>query len=81
MQDDRATIVESPTITREQAAVLYETAQELQVDLERKNAECFRLGKKVEELTIALEQKQARIHWLEGKVEAFEYCVKNGRAK
>ena len=54
---------------------------QLKFELDTMQVKCMDLEDEVTELKCANRQKEARIHWLEGKVEAFEYCVKNGRAK
>ena len=56
-------------------------AREYKFELDTMQVKCMDLEDEVTELKCANRQKEARIHWLEGKVEAFEYCVKNGRAK
>lgn len=53
----------------------------LRFDLDSARVKCTDLEDEVNELKYANRQLEDRNHWLEGKVEAFEFCVKNGRAK
>ena len=54
---------------------------QLKFELDTMRVKCMDLEDEVNELKYANRQLQDRIHWLEGKIEAFEYCIKNGRAK
>lgn len=65
----------------ENTKALEEENNKLRFDLDSARVKCIDLEDEVNELKYANRQLQDRIRWLEGKVEAFEYCVKNGRAK
>ena len=57
------------------------TFKGLKKEIEALRDKCAELDDEVNELKYENRQLQDRNHWLEGKVDAFEYCVKNGRAK
>lgn len=65
----------------ENTKALEEENVKLRFELDSERVKCIDLEDEVNELKYENRQLRDRNHWLEGKVDAFEFCIKNGRAK